>query len=258
MGAIDVVPGISSGTIAVLLGIYDRLIKAINGIFSKEFKKHLLFLLPLGIGMLVAIFLFARVIEWLFHSYPAPTKFTFMGLIIGVLPFLFSKSNAKENFKLVHWIFLLGGIALVVPMMFIHAGEGSIITEFTLSTYIWLFFSGFIASAAMILPGISGSLILYVIGAYATIISAINDRNLLVILVTGVGILCGVLLMSKVIAKLFTNYPLSTYAAVIGMVIGSIFVIFPGIPKSSEMIVCACTFVLGLLSAYLLGKVEHT
>lgn len=258
MGASDVIPGVSGGTIAVVLGIYDRLIEAINGIFSRDFKKHFLFLFPLGLGVLTAIFLLARIIEWLFEHYPAQTKFAFLGLIIGVLPFLFTKSEAKRNFNTPHYLLVLLGIAIVAPMMFLQTGEGAIITEFTTSTYIWLFVSGFIASAAMILPGISGSFVLLVIGSYATIISAINDRNLLVIFITGVGILLGILLMSKVIHKLFAKFPIATYAVVIGMVIGSIFVIFPGFPATTPGIVgCVVTFAIGLLSAYLLGKVEY-
>lgn len=77
MGATDLVPGISGGTIAVLLGIYDRLIAAISGIFSKEWKKHIGFLIPLGLGMVIAIFLLASLIEWLFEHYPGPTQFFF-------------------------------------------------------------------------------------------------------------------------------------------------------------------------------------
>lgn len=80
MGASDVVPGVSGGTIAVVLGIYDRLIEAINGFFTKEWKKHLKFLLPLGIGVVTSILLLARLIEWLFEHYPGPTQFFFPGI----------------------------------------------------------------------------------------------------------------------------------------------------------------------------------
>src|SRR5690625_6766712 len=89
MGVIDVVPGISSSTIAVLLGIYDRLIAALSGLFSKEWKKHLQFLLPLGIGIAFAIFSFSHVMNWLLEHYNRQTFYFFIGLIIGVLPFLF-------------------------------------------------------------------------------------------------------------------------------------------------------------------------
>ncbi len=258
MGASDVVPGVSGGTIAVVLGIYDRLIESINGLFSREYKKHLGFLIPLGIGILSAIVILAKLIEWLFEYYPRPTQFAFLGLIIGVLPFLFNKSNAKQNFKLMHYLFILIGMCIVGSMVFFHTGEPEVVKTFETSTYIWLFLSGFVASAAMILPGISGSFLLLIIGSYTTIINAINERNLFVIAVVGIGIVLGILLMSKVIHYCLEHFPIITYAFVIGMVIGSIFVIFPGFPTTMiQSIVCILTFALGLLVAYILGRVEY-
>ncbi|WP_208586040.1 DUF368 domain-containing protein [Gracilibacillus suaedae] len=258
MGASDVVPGVSGGTIAVVLGIYDRLIAAVNGFFSKDFKKHLMFLIPLGVGVLTAIFLLAGLIEWLFEHYPKQTQFAFLGLIIGVLPFLFQKSNAKKNFKGNHILLILVGACIVGSMAFFQTGDPEVVTHFEPSTYIWLFASGFIASAAMILPGISGSFLLYVIGSYTTIISAIKNLDVVVIFTVGVGIILGIVLMSKVIHYFLASFPTATYAIVIGMVIGSVFVIFPGWPVSViSTVMCIITFAGGLLFAYLLGRVEY-
>ncbi|MGN8647735.1 DUF368 domain-containing protein [Gracilibacillus sp. HCP3S3_G5_1] len=258
MGASDVVPGVSGGTIAVVLGIYDRLIAAVNGLFSRDYKKHLMFLIPLGIGILAAVFLLARVIEWLFANFPQQTQFAFLGLIIGVLPFLLQKSNARKTFKIKHILFVLIGACIVGSMVIFQTGEPEPVTDFHTSTYLWLFGSGFVASAAMILPGISGSFLLYVIGSYTTIISAIKNLDLVVILTVGVGILLGIVLMSKVIHYFLASFPIGTYAFVIGMVIGSVFVIFPGWPASTMgTIMCIVTFAGGLLFAYLLGKVEY-
>lgn len=258
MGASDVVPGVSGGTIAVILGIYEQLIEAINGIFSRNFKKHLSFLIPLGVGVVTAIFLLAGVIEWLFEHYPRQTQFTFLGLIVGVLPFLFQQSKARENFKISHILFLIIGAVIVGSMAFFRANETAPVTDFETSTYIWLFLSGFIASAAMILPGISGSFLLLIIGSYTTIISAISNLNLLVVVIVGTGIILGILMMSKVIRFFLTAFPHMTYALVIGMVIGSVFVIFPGWADTAmEMIMCIVTFLFGLLFAYLLGRVEY-
>ncbi|GAE93536.1 membrane protein [Gracilibacillus boraciitolerans JCM 21714] len=258
MGASDVVPGVSGGTIAVVLGIYDRLIEAINGFFSKEYKKHLMFLIPLGIGILTAIFLLAGVIEWLFEHYPKQTQFAFLGLIIGVLPFLLQKSEAKRTFKPKHIFMTFLGICLVGSMIFFQTGEPEPVIDFTMSTYLWLFGSGFIASSAMILPGISGSFLLYVIGSYTTIISAIKNLDIMIILIVGIGIFLGILIMSKVIHYFLETFPTATYAVVIGMVIGSVFVIFPGFPTNiSGTVVCVISFAGGLLFAYLLGRVEY-
>ncbi|MCT2534937.1 DUF368 domain-containing protein [Aquibacillus koreensis] len=258
MGASDVVPGVSGGTIAVVLGIYDRLIEAINGFFSKDWKKHLGFLLPLGIGVITAVFLLASLIEWLFEHYPGPTQFTFLGLIVGVLPFLFHKSEAKKTFKAQHILLLLVGAALVASMLFFRSGETDPIENLTLGTYGFLFLSGFLASAAMILPGVSGSFLLLILGSYSTVINAISERKFDIIIVVGIGIVLGIVVMSKIIHFFLENYTTATFAVVIGLVIGSIFVIFPGWPSTfTEMIVSVGTFGVGLLVAFLLGRVEY-
>ncbi|MBS3681526.1 DUF368 domain-containing protein [Ornithinibacillus massiliensis] len=258
MGASDVIPGVSGGTIAVLLGIYDRLIASINGLFSKEWKKHLGFLIPLGIGIAGAVLLLSRLIEWLFKDFPGPTQFFFLGLIIGILPYLFRQADVKANFKVNHYILLIIGAVIVSGMVFLHESEGVVIEEFTLSTYVLLFFSGFIASAAMILPGISGSFILLVMGVYATVISAISNLQLTIIAVVGLGIVLGILTMSKLIHYFFKHYRSGTFALIIGLVIGSIVVVFPGWPESTPfLLLSVVTFAGGLFVAYVLGRVEY-
>ncbi|WP_404451177.1 DUF368 domain-containing protein [Virgibacillus necropolis] len=258
MGASDVIPGVSGGTIAVLLGIYDRLIASINGIISKDWKKQLGFLIPLGIGIGTAILLLSRLIEWLFEHYAGPTQFFFLGLIIGILPYLFHEADAKRTFEMKHYIVLLVGAVIVASMAFIQSGEPGIIEDISTSTYILLFFSGVIASSAMILPGISGSFMLLIIGVYPTIISAISNLRLDIIAVTGVGIVIGILVMSKIINFFLQNYRYATFALIIGLVIGSIFVVYPGFPSSTSFVwLSVMTFAGGLLVAYILGRVEY-
>src|SRR5699024_1181084 len=101
IGMSDIDLGVSGAPSAVLVGIYDRLIVSINGLFSKEWKRHLGFFIPLGIGAVLALFSLSHLMEWLIDTYPVPTFYTFIGLIIGVLPFLFHESGAKNNFKLI-------------------------------------------------------------------------------------------------------------------------------------------------------------
>ncbi|WP_138418971.1 DUF368 domain-containing protein [Aquibacillus sediminis] len=258
MGASDVVPGVSGGTIAVVLGIYDRLIDAINGFFSKDWRKHLSFLLPLGVGVVTAILLLADLIEWLFEHYPGPTQFAFLGLIIGVLPYLFHKSEARTTFKGHHLLLLFIGAAVVASMLFFGAGETEPVKQFTTTTYLWLFLSGFVASGAMILPGISGSFLLLIIGSYTTILSAVSELNLSVLAVVIVGVAFGIIIMSKIIHFFLERYTTGTYAVVIGLVIGSVFVIFPGWPTTvMAMLISVVTFAFGLSVAYMLGRVEY-
>ncbi|ALX49164.1 DUF368 domain-containing protein [Lentibacillus amyloliquefaciens] len=258
MGASDVIPGVSGGTIAVLLGIYERLIAAINGFMSKDWKKQLGFLIPLGIGILTAIFLLSNVIEWLFDNYPGPTKFFFLGLILGVLPYLFHKADAKNKFRAKHIILLVIGAVIVGSMAFLQASEGPVIENITTSTYIMLFFSGFIASSALVLPGISGSLMLMIMGVFTTVIGAVSNLQLDIIAVVGVGIVLGIVFMSKIVNFFLNNYYTGTFAVIIGMVIGSVFVVFPGWPTEGLLVlVSIVTFASGLAAAYLLGKVEY-
>ncbi|MBM7554355.1 DUF368 domain-containing protein [Thalassobacillus pellis] len=258
MGASDVIPGVSGGTIAVVLGIYDRLIEAINGVFSRKWKEQLGFLIPLLLGVGTAILLLSRLIEWLFHHYPGPTKFFFLGLIIGVLPYLFNKADMKKKFRLQHYLLLVIGAIIVASMAFFQTGETEPISHLTASTYVLLFFSGWLASSAMILPGISGSFILLIIGMYSTIIGAISNLQLDIIAVVGAGILIGIVVMSKIIKFFLENYTSGTFGLIIGLVIGSVFVIFPGVPATSGLITASLlTFASGLFAAYLLGRVEY-
>ncbi len=258
MGATDVIPGISGGTIALLLGIYERLIEAINGFFSRRWKEQLGFLVPLGIGMVTAIFLFAKVIEWLFVNYPTPTIYFFLGLILGVLPYLFYKADAKNSFRIKHFIFMGVGIVLISALGLLSVGEGEIITNLTPSMYLFLFVSGIIGSSAMIIPGISGSFMLLVLGVYPTVISAVSNLHFDIIIVTGLGIAIGFIVMSRIVGYFLRNHYTLTFATTIGLVMGSVFVIFPGLPEStSQFFASIITFLSGLLVAYILGRVEY-
>lgn len=259
MGACDVIPGVSGGTIAVLMGIYDELIQAINGLFSRSWREHLRFLIPLVMGIGVAIITIARLMEWLLLNHSIPTHFFFLGLILGVLPFLFREADVKDNFTIRHYIFLMIGMGLMIAFnYFFNVDEETIIVDRSLMIYLLLFGAGFIGSAAMVLPGISGSFILLVIGVYPTVMHAINEFHWDVIFVTGSGIALGIIVMSKVIHFFLKKFHTSTFALIIGLIIGSIAVIFPGWATNvGWMLVSICTFALGLLCAYFLGKVEH-
>lgn len=258
MGASDVVPGVSGGTIAVLLGIYDRLIGAINGLFTKEWKKHVSFLIPLGVGIVLAVLSLAKVMAWLLKHYQEPTFYFFLGLILGVIPFLLKEADVKNTFKLNHYMLLALAAIFIASLVFLNDTEGAAITDRSFSTYLLLFFSGFLGSTAMVLPGISGSFILLVIGVYTTVIEAIDTLDLPVIFVVGIGILLGIILMSKVINYFLMHFRSGTFAAIIGMVIGSVVVIFPGWPATTSLLLLSIgTFVIGLAAAYLLSKIEY-
>lgn len=259
MGAVELIPGISSGTIAVVLGIYERLIAAINGLFSREWKKHLGFLLPLGIGIVSVMFLLANLIELLYENYPGATQFFFLGLIIGVLPYLFNQVDVRKKFTLKHYLLLLAGAVLVASLEFFNPGGNEVMTNMDFSAYALLFFSGFIGSAAMVIPGISGAFVLMVMGVYYTLLGAISNLLFDIILVTAFGIVIGIIVMSKIIHFFLQNYHTVTFTLIIGFVIGATIVVFPGWPETTPLLFSSIvTFALGLFLAYILGRVEHT
>ncbi|RXJ02099.1 DUF368 domain-containing protein [Anaerobacillus alkaliphilus] len=260
MGITDLIPGISGGTIAMVLGFYHELVEAINGLFSKNWRKHVLFLAPLLLGIGIALLAFSRIIEWLIANHSLPLFFFFNGLILGIIPFLLREANFKKTFRLTHYSLMVLAALLVVATGFLREEDMEVIwTNLSFVQYIYLFFAGWLASSAMILPGISGSLIFLLLGVYPTVINSISNLNISVLAIIGIGIVIGLVLTSRLIQFLFLRFSTSTFAAMIGLVLGSLIIIFPGIPQTIPYgILCVVLFFIGAFLAYMLGKSEHS
>ncbi|PTM59424.1 DUF368 domain-containing protein [Desmospora activa] len=248
MGISDLIPGVSGGTIAVVLGIYDRLLEAISGFFSREWKRYIGFLLPLGMGIGLALLLLSRLIQYLLDEHFMPTQFFFIGLLLGVIPYLVKRADAKHNFTFKHWIVLLIAGALIASMAFTNSDKsGEPMTSLSLLSAVGLFFSGWLASMAMLLPGISGSFILLLLGVYPTAIHALSTLNIPFIAIIGAGVAVGFIVSSKFIRYLLAQFPYMMYAIIIGLILGSTFVIFPGFANNLvTMVISIITFALGL------------
>ena len=259
MGITDLIPGISGGTMAMVLGIYHELITSINGILSKRWREHLLFLGPLVIGIGIALVTFSRLIEWLIAHHSQPLFFFFIGIIIGIIPFLLRTANFKKTFKASHYMLLIIAMILVACTSLINDDNmQSVWTNLNFGHYLFLFLAGWIASSAMILPGISGSLLFLLLGVYPTVINAISNLNLPVIIIVGLGVVMGILTTSKLIQYLFREFSVITYAVLIGLVIGSLYVTFPDLPRTVPYaFLCLVMFLIGLMLAILLGRLEH-
>ncbi|MDV6378101.1 DUF368 domain-containing protein [Sporosarcina sp. GW1-11] len=254
MGISDLVPGVSGGTIAFILGIYDRLLISISGFFSKDWKKHIGFLLPLGIGMGATIIIFSKVISYLLKHYQEPTQYLFLGLIIGVIPFVSKQAGLRRNFKFHHVVLMLVVATALASTIWLKPVEPLVITHLTVKTAIILFFSGWAGSMAMLLPGVSGSFVLLLLGVYTTVITAISDFNIPIILAIGAGIAVGFVVSSKLIRLLLAHYRTGMFAVIIGLIIGSIFVIFPGIPESgTPYVMSIIAIITGLIIANILN-----
>ncbi|MBT2847615.1 DUF368 domain-containing protein [Staphylococcus coagulans] len=264
MGISDLIPGVSGGTIALLLGIYDDFIASVSGVFSKHFKKSILFLLPIIIGMSLAIGILSSVINYLLATHLVPTMFFFFGLILGIIPFLLRISHYKKTYKIQHWVIMGVAIIALALMAFFkgdtsHAAPSYI--DLSLPMLIKYFIAGVCASSAMLLPGISGSFILLLFGVYSTVTYSISEivrfnfEALPVILMVGMGIVVGFLIASKVITYLLKHYTYLTYAAILGLVIGSLFSVFPGLPNQGlTWLASIITLLLGFIISFILGR----
>lgn len=264
MGTTDLVPGVSGGTIALLLGIYDDFIRSISGIFSKRFWESLKFLIPIGLGMVIAIGVLSKLINYLLSTHTVPTMFFFIGLIGGIIPYLLKTSKFKQTFNTLHYILLVLGIVIIVVITLLNNGDKHAGETLTLNSglVIKYFIAGMCASSAMLLPGISGSFMLLVFGVYGTVMFAISEFMSLnfaaipILLTVGFGVICGFLFSSKLIQYLLSYYTFLTYALIIGFVVGSLYAVFPGLPSTFiTWIISIITLILGFVISYKLGKI---
>ncbi len=234
IGIANVVPGVSGGTMMVAMGIYDKLIHCITHLFS-EFKKSVLFLLPIAIGMAIAVVAGAIGLDYLFEMVPVQTNLLFVGLILGGLPAIWNKVKGN-SIKIGHVIACVAFFALVVGMALMGETEGNAADlSFNVMNVIKLLGVGVIASATMVIPGVSGSMVLLLIGYYNPILSAISDfiKALLafdmngilagcaVLVPFGVGVVVGMFAVAKLIEIIFEKFPLYAFWAIIGLIVAS-------------------------------------
>lgn len=259
LGVANVIPGVSGGTIAVVLRMYDRLIDAIAGVTSLEegLWKRVWFLAQIAIGAGIGILALARVIERLLERAPVPTTYFFIGLILGSVPVIVAECRRRE-IRVHHTIPVAVGFAAVVLLGGFGAPKAATaMTELTLSSGVLLVGSGIAGAAAMVIPGISGSFLLLVIGTYATVIAAINDLDLALLAPVAVGVLVGLVVVTRLIRFLLARFPQVTYMAILGLIVGSAVKLYPGLP--SMWLVSLLAFAGGIgLSLLLGGRPERT
>ncbi|MCQ1368356.1 DUF368 domain-containing protein [Staphylococcus aureus] len=264
MGTSDLVPGVSGGTIALLLGIYNQFIASISGIFSRRFWPSFTFLIPIIIGMLLAMGSLSNLFNYLLSQHHIPTMFFFGGLIIGIVPYLLKISNYKTSFTTKHYMMVIAGIAILIVITLMNNGDKHAGETLTLSTSLIIkyFIAGMCASSAMLLPGISGSFMLLVFGFYGTVMLAISEvvklnfAGLPILLAVGFGVLAGFIISSKIIQYFLTHHKLMTFALIIGFVVGSLFAVFPGLPTNIVIwFVSLVVFIIGFIVSLTLGRI---
>jgi len=248
IGAGAILPGISSGVLCVIFGIYEKLVDSVLGIF-KDFKKNFAFLLPIVIGIGIGFLLFGNLLNYIFNSHETECKLLFLGLILGSIPSLFKEANKKKKFRVSFLIYIF--ISFIFGL-FLFLLENKISNSYTTinTNLIFLFLSGFAMSAGVIIPGVSSTVILMCFGTYFIYLEAISLLNLNVLIPMGIGILCGSIFFLFLIRFLFKNYAYQTYYSIIGFVLGSIFVLLP----NNINLISLLLFILGFIIALNLEK----
>ena len=232
LGVAFVIPGVSGGTLAVLMGIYEELIEAASNFYKSiaDFKKYIMYLLPIGLGVVFSVAVFAKLIKFGLDKAPIITILIFLGMIIGGIPALVRNvKGTKTNLK--DMTLMLVGLIIVISMLIFHKSNTNVVlTNMSITGYITLFLVGAIAAVTMVVPGISGSFTLMLIGYYEPILNLVNDitsfknlgPNLILIFTFMLGVFIGIIFISKIIEWCLKHYKRETYYAIIGFVLSSI------------------------------------
>ncbi len=251
IGVANAIPGVSGGTMAVVLGIYDKLIGGMSR-FLSDIKGNLRFLAGIGIGALLGIKLLGTVITFCTTNYAMATNFFFSGLILGSIPMLYTKTKSIGKAKPMHYGVFTLFIGLMALLAF-SGGGGGTEASLTLTPTVcaFLFFTSFISAVGMLLPGVSGSMLLLIFGSYYTVMNAIHSRDIVTLLPVAAGVGVGLLVGSRIIDICLRRLPLVTYYAILGMVIGSLISVgmnaFTQTPSMVDIIVSILVFVVGIV-----------
>lgn len=273
VGIANAIPGVSGGTMMVAMGIYDALIHSITHLF-KEFKKSLAVLAPILIGAAIGIVGLSFAIEWMFGVIPVQTNLLFIGLILGGLPAMTVKVKG-EKVKPGYIVAFIVFFALVAGSAALGSTEGqNADLSMSILSIVKLFGVGIVASATMVIPGVSGSMMLMLMGYYYPIIETINSfiksalafdfagiwEGFCILCPAGIGMVVGIFAVAKLVEIVFEKFPLYAYWAIIGLIVASPFAIvlmnlgvFSGI-NVVTILTSVVTFVIGFFIARKLGE----
>ncbi|MBR5288237.1 MAG: DUF368 domain-containing protein [Clostridia bacterium] len=270
IGVANIIPGVSGGTMMVSMGIYDTLISCINNLF-KDLKGCVKVLWPYGVGMGLGIVGLAKVLTYLLEAFPLPTNMAFIGLILGSLPVILGRIKGEKK-GVAGLIAFVAAFALVVGLQILGEGNGQdAAITLSIGQMAILFVMGVIASATMVIPGVSGSMMLMLLGYYNPIIGAISaaiDALLAmdiagilaacgVLVPFGIGVVIGIFAIAKLIEILLKRFKGQTYCAILGLVAASPVAILMATNYAGVTMISwgmgAVTLALGFFAAYKLG-----
>ena len=274
----NVIPGVSGGTLAVVFNIYDRFVNAITYNVKKLWANKR-FVGPLISGMALGVLLFSKLITVLYEHFPVQTNFFFTGLIIGSLPMIFASTVKTDEGKKLSagkyigiFICVAAGLSALLFFSYLEGSfDGSTpdmtsaLPDFTFKLAMRIFIAGYIGAIAMVIPGISGSLLMLILGVYTIVMKSIPSlfipseffHALSLLLPNGIGVLIGLICGAKLVAWLLKKAPNHTYAVILGLLLGSAVNLFPGfasIQNAGQAIACLLCVIVGAAMAYFSGR----
>ena len=229
MGISNVVPGVSGGTMAIIFGFYDRLISVLT-LNIQAIKDNFKFMALLAVGIVIGIVGFAKVMNYLMMTFEHPTYMAFVGVILGSLPMIVKKAEIRKITPSVVIPFLITFGLMILLSLFGDENTAQInIVQLNVFLIIAIFSSSAIATVTMLLPGISGSLLLLVLGMYQGVYGyAIGEFVFPHIIIVGLGMLTGLIVGAKWVDYFLTHHKEAMYAGIIGLLVGSLIQLFPG------------------------------
>lgn len=254
VGGSMLVPGVSGGSMAMILGIYDKLIDAVSSFF-KHVVWSIRFLAVFCISALVGMLLFAKPLLGLIDRYHMVMMYFFIGAVFGSVPMIARKAQVKKF----HWsvivypligLLLMGAITLL-PKDLLSIGDRS-----NPLSYLPMLLAGIVVAIALVLPGISVSYMLLVLGLYEETVQAISNFDILFLLPLGIGLALGIILTTKLLEQAMTKHPGPTYLLILGFIIASCIDVFPGVPTGLTLILAILMFASGAYLVYRLSQFE--
>lgn len=257
LGIANIIPGVSGGTMAVLLGIYDKLIGAVSH-FRKNIKQNVIFLIPILLGAGTGILALAKLITFLLERYPMQVNFFFAGLILGSVPMIIREANYQSK-KLTAGaaIGFIAALAGMLALVFFgpEKDSGSAVTQLDIWLAVQLVIYGAIAAACMIIPGVSGSMMLVIFGVYTTITTAVSELNIMILIPAGIGIVIGLIGGAKLIDICLNRFRKITYFVILGLIAGSLAGVFKesGFEFGLSGFISTVIMIAGAAAAYYLS-----
>lgn len=266
MSLADSVPGVSGGTVAFILGFYDKFINSLNNLFSKDGDKKsaIKFLVKLGIGWIIGMCLATLILSKVFETHIYVVSSLFVGFILFAIPLIVKDDIKilKGNYK--HLVFTLIGIVVVSLLTYFNPSSSSSldvsVSSLNIGLCLYTFVAGMVVISAMVLPGISGSTLLLIFGLYLPIINGIketlhmNFEFVPILFIFGLGVIAGIFLVIRLVKKALEKYRSQTIYTIIGLMIGSIYAIFMG-PTSLSVPKAPLSFSTFSIIAFIIGGV---